>query len=100
MKKLLPLFALLSGSLVIAQTNYTPTAENLASRKTFQDYKYGMFIHWGLSSVFGHGEWVMNNRKIKIEDYKLYQRVFNPVDYDAEKWVLAAKAAGMKYIVF
>jgi len=83
-----------------AHQTYTPGEQNLTSRKTCQDNKYGMFIHWGLSSVLGHGEWVMNNRRIKIEDYRRYLGVFNPVDFDAEKWALTAKNAGMKYIVF
>lgn len=82
------------------QSTYLPSENNLAARKIFQDNKYGLFIHWGLSSVLGSGEWVMNNRRIKAEDYKRYLRVFNPVDFDAEKWVLTAKNAGMKYIVF
>jgi alpha-L-fucosidase len=100
MKKYLLFLSLLYSAVVSAQTSYTPATENLTNRETFEDNKYGMFIHWGLSSVLGHGEWVMNNRRIKIEDYQRYLRVFNPVDFDAEKWVLAAKNAGMKYIVF
>ncbi|HEX7845562.1 MAG TPA: alpha-L-fucosidase [Chitinophagaceae bacterium] len=100
MRKLIVCLALGLSNLVIAQSTYTPATENLASRKTFQDDKYGLFIHWGLSSVLGNGEWVMNNRRIRIEDYKRYLRVFNPVDFDAEKWVTTAKNAGMKYIVF
>lgn len=28
--------------------HYNPTAENLASRKDFQDAKFGIFLHWGL----------------------------------------------------
>lgn len=59
-----------------------------------------MFIHWGLSSVLGDGEWVMNNRNIKVADYTRLLRAFNPVDFDAAKWVATAKNAGMKYIVF
>lgn len=82
-----------------AQT-YTPAPSNVEARRQFQDMKYGMFIHWGLSSTLGDGEWVMNNRNIKVEDYKRLLNVFNPVDFDAAKWVSAAKAAGMKYIVF
>ncbi|NCT77142.1 MAG: alpha-L-fucosidase [Chitinophagaceae bacterium] len=82
-----------------AQT-YTPAPSNVEARHQFQDMKYGMFIHWGLSSTLGDGEWVMNNRNIKVEDYKRLLNVFNPVDFDAAKWVGAAKAAGMKYIVF
>ncbi|MFT3676361.1 MAG: alpha-L-fucosidase [Chitinophagaceae bacterium] len=80
--------------------SYTPAPSNIAARRDFQDIKYGMFIHWGLSSTLGDGEWVMNNRNIKVEDYKRLLNVFNPLDFDAAKWVGAAKAAGMKYIVF
>lgn len=100
MKKTLPALLLFCHLFAPAQESYKPSAENLAARKTFQDDKYGLFIHWGLSSVLGNGEWVMNNRQIKVEDYRRYNRVFNPVDFDAEKWVLTAKKAGMKYIVF
>lgn len=82
-----------------AQT-YTPTAENLAARKLFQDNKFGMFIHWGASSVLGSGEWVMNQRNIHVDEYTHLLRVFNPVDFDAHKWVSIAKNAGMKYITF
>lgn len=82
-----------------AQT-YDPAKSNLQARQQFQDNKYGMFIHWGLSSVLGNGEWVMNNRNIKVEDYSRLLRAFNPVDFDAAKWVSTAKNAGMKYIVF
>ena len=79
---------------------YTPAQENLNARHQFQDDKYGMFIHWGLFSLPSDGEWVMNNRNIKVTDYKRLLRGFNPVDFDAAKWVATAKNAGMKYIVF
>lgn len=100
MRKVFLHIFILMQTVIQAQTNYTPSADNIAARKTFQDNKYGMFIHWGLSSVFGHGEWVMQNRHITYDAYKKYLRVFNPIDFDAEKWVLTAKNAGMKYIVF
>ena len=82
-----------------AQT-YTPTAENLAARQEFQDMKLGMFIHWGASSVLGDGEWVMNNRNIGVQEYGRLINIFNPQNFDAKKWVAAAKASGMKYITF
>ena len=100
MKKFFFAIILIYAGLSKAQSSYTPTPENLAARKVLQDNKFGLFIHWGLSSVLGQGEWVMQNRKIKAADYQQYLRVFNPIDFDAEKWVLAAKNAGMKYIVF
>jgi len=33
------------------------------SREWFQDSRFGLFIHWGVYSVLGDGEWVMNNRR-------------------------------------
>ena len=83
-----------------AQPNYQPSKENLAAREWFRNAKFGMFIHWGASSVLGDGEWVMNNRNIKVENYYRLQNFFNPQDFDAKKWVGTAKAAGMKYITF
>jgi alpha-L-fucosidase len=80
--------------------DYSPTPENLSARQQFRENRYGMFIHWGLSSVLADGEWVMNIRNIKVVDYKRLLRAFNPVDFDAAKWVSTAKNAGMKYIVF
>lgn len=79
---------------------YQPSDKNLQARLDFQDRKYGMFIHWGLSSALGAGEWVMNNRNIHRDDYQRLLRAFNPVDFDAAKWVSIAKNAGMRYIVF
>jgi alpha-L-fucosidase len=97
MKKISLLFFSLCALMVQAQT-YTPTPANLAARKQFQDMKFGMFIHWGASSVLGNGEWVMNNRNIRVKEYQNLQRVFNPIDFDAKAWVDAAQGAGMNYI--
>jgi alpha-L-fucosidase len=88
----------MSGIHVFAQQKYIPSKENLAARQQFQDMKFGMFIHWGLSSVLANGEWVMNNRGIRQEDYKLLQKVFDPTDFNAKEWVTIAKNAGMQYI--
>jgi len=100
MKKII-LFCWLCMAMIMATAQtYQPTPDNLQARRQFQDNKFGMFIHWGLSSVLGDGEWVMNNRNIKVIDYTRLLRVFNPVDFNAAQWVSTAKNAGMKYIVF
>ncbi len=93
------ILGLICFSDVIAQ-DYTPSTENIVTRTTFQDMKFGMFIHWGASSVLGSGEWVMNNRNIGVKEYGRLINVFNPQNFDAKKWVAIAKAAGMKYITF
>jgi alpha-L-fucosidase len=83
---------------VTAQNSYTPSAENLQARKWFDSARFGMFIHWGAFSVLGDGEWVMNNRNIRVQEYTRLVDLFNPVSFDAEKWVSTAKRAGMQYI--
>ncbi|HNW57337.1 MAG TPA: alpha-L-fucosidase [Bacteroidales bacterium] len=81
------------------QTTYTPSPENLKSREWFQNARLGLFIHWGVYSVLGDGEWVMNTQQIDKETYQKLPAFFNPVNYDPKEWVSMAKAAGMKYIV-
>jgi alpha-L-fucosidase len=93
------LFSSLASITLFAQT-YTPTKEILESREAFQDMKLGMFIHWGASSVLGDGEWVMNQRNIRVQEYSRLINIFNPQNFDAKKWVATAKAGGMKYITF
>ena len=75
----------------------------------WREARFGMFVHWGLYAVpagewdgkaIGNcGEWIMNWCHIPIARYAKLAEQFNPVKYDAERWVLAARDAGMKYIV-
>ncbi len=97
--KKLTLIALLFCCVYVrAQSNYTPTADNLAAREHFQDMKFGLFIHWGIYSELGDGEWVMHNRNIPYDNYKRLADFFYPQAFDAKAWVQFAKRAGMKYI--
>lgn len=80
------------------QVDYRPSRANLEARKWFQDSKFGLFVHWGVYSVLGDGEWVMNNKKIPIPEYEKLATQFNPTEFDAAEWVALVKAAGMKYI--
>ena len=77
---------------------YTPTTENLAMRQWFDSARFGLFIHWGAFSVLGDGEWVMNNRNIRVQEYTRLVDIFDPRQFDAAQWVGAAKNAGMQYI--
>ncbi|MGA7755047.1 MAG: alpha-L-fucosidase, partial [Candidatus Sulfotelmatobacter sp.] len=82
----------------LAQTGDQPSPENLQARREFQDMKFGMFIHWGVYSVLGDGEWVFHNRKLTVDEYNRLPLFFDPEKFDAKTWVSLAKAAGMKYI--
>jgi alpha-L-fucosidase len=57
-----------------------------------------MFIHWGVYSLLGQGEWVMQHREIPVGAYEWLAATFDPVKFDARAWVSLAKAAGMRYI--
>jgi alpha-L-fucosidase len=78
--------------------SYQPSESNLRARQWFQDAKFGMFIHWGVYSVPGRGEWVMENEKIPISEYEKFAPQFNPTEFSAADIVSLAKSAGMKYI--
>ena len=102
---LLSIVFLLIAKLAICQAvypypmpDYTPTKENLESREMFRDMKFGMFIHWGIYSILGNGEWVMHDRGIPYKNYSRLASFFNPQQFNAKDIVDLAKAAGMKYI--
>ena len=75
-----------------------PSKENLEARNAFQNNKFGMFIHWGVYSLLGDAEWVMNNQNIQVDRYELLPTFFNPIEFDAKAIVKLAKDAGMRYI--
>ncbi len=95
--RLLPALCFLLFVSASAQ-QYTPSPQNLKAREWFNDARFGLFIHWGPFSIPGAGEWVMNERKITVKNYTRLEDFFNPIDFDAARWVSMAKNAGMKYI--
>jgi alpha-L-fucosidase len=83
---------------VRAQSTPAVPSERVAAREWFRDAKFGMFVHWGVYSQLGQGEWVMENRSIPVDTYEWLASAFNPVKFDARAWVATAKAAGVRYI--
>ena len=75
----------------------------------WREARFGLFIHWGLYAVPAGeykgtrskeiGEWIMSWANIPRADYEKFAPQFNPVKFDAARWVAIAKSAGMKYIV-
>lgn len=88
---------ILCCSTALAQ-EYVPTKENLQAREAFQDRKFGIFLHWGIYSMMGDGEWVMNNKNINYKEYEKLATGFYPSEFDAEEWVKSFRDAGVKYI--
>ena len=94
--------AIVSGAEVDARTRAAPSSlqssERAAARAWFRDAKFGLFIHWGVYSQLGQGEWVMQNRSIPIDSYEWLASAFNPIKFNAREWVSLAKRAGVRYI--
>lgn len=81
-------------------SKYVPAPENLEARQQFSDNRFGIFLHWGLYSMFAQGEWYMQNADIDHREYAKAADAFYPHRFDARQWVAAIKAAGSKYICF
>ncbi len=64
----------------------------------FEKMGLGMFVHWGLYSQLGMGEWTYLIHKREMSDYKKLADTFTAEDFNAEELVLTAKNAGCKYI--
>ena len=64
----------------------------------FMDKRFGMFIHFGPVSMRGTEIGWSRDREVAIEEYDNLYKEFNPVLFNADAWVKAAKDAGMKYL--
>jgi alpha-L-fucosidase len=108
------LLALMLPFLASCSQNATPQPRAEETKAQFdqrmewwREARFGMFIHWGLYAVPAgewdgkthHGEWIQTTAQIPVPTYEKFLDDFNPVKFDADEWALAAKAAGMEYIV-
>src|ERR1035437_1011974 len=117
---LLAWFAMLSSNHLLAQTYadspdpqaHETRAQHDARMKWWTDARFGLFIHWDMSSVAGTEiSWSRQSaRPLDVDKVpagyvedpaydNLYQR-FNPTKFNATEWARLAQAAGMNYIVF
>jgi alpha-L-fucosidase len=119
MRLSIPAVALVCFSLLgKSQDPYVVPKDTLVQQKLalWQDLKFGLLMHWGTYSQWGIVEsWSLCNededwckrRGPYAQNYELYKRkyeelkyTFQPTAFDPKKWALAAKDAGMKYMVF
>ncbi len=106
--------AMAQNSIHPASTAYVyPSQPEVAQNlEHWRDQKFGIIIHWGLYAVPGIIEswslcneaWIRRDTNSRYDDYKkwywgLHQQ-FNPQKFNPDSWAQAAKAAGMRYLVF
>lgn len=117
---IITLVMIAAGSPGWAQTDSVPDRETdplvLKKLEWFQDQKFGLLLHWGTYSQWQIVEsWSIcpededwtKRRGPYAQDYNTYvreyeqlQTTFNPTKFDPDSWAAAAKAAGMRYVVF
>ncbi len=74
-------------------------ADRARRMKWWHEAKFGMFIHWGLYSILGRHEWVMEMEGIPAEEYEKLAGQLKPKPNFAREWARLAKRTGQKYMV-
>ena len=120
MNKVFLSFLLFLSTITNGQENYPFVHETdpLAVKKLeeWKDWKFGLLMHWGPYSIWGIVEsWSLcpedegwcERKKGNFQNYAEYKKdyenlgkTFNPIKFNPAKWAIAAKDAGMKYMVF
>jgi alpha-L-fucosidase len=99
--RLMLVFVLL-GSALSLRAQWAPLINdsNAAQRIAWwREARFGMFLHWGVYSIPGRGEWVQWQEQIPVEEYAKLADQFHPDHFDADAWAGIAKAGGMRYMV-
>lgn len=119
-KSLLLLICFAATTAIAQHQTYFPDPDTAIQHRLeeWKDLKFGLLMHWGAYSQWGIVEswsicpedlsWATGGRKPGVTDnyhdyvkaYEKLKTTFNPVQFNPEKWAAAAKAAGMKYMVF
>ena len=82
-----------------AKSSAAEDADRARRMQWWHEARFGMFIHWGLYSVLGRHEWVMENEGIPVTEYEQLAKRFQPRPNAARAWAKLAKQAGQKYMV-
>ena len=60
-----------------AKKTISPVVKDRIRRmKWWHEAKFGMFLHWGMSSVLGRNEWVMDDEGLSWQEYEANAKKF------------------------
>ena len=88
----------LKDEIILHRRFFHKNAETRDERMAwFREARFGIFIHYGLYSTLGTGEWSQANENYTREEYAALAKSFAPKDGCAREWCELAKKAGAKY---
>ena len=77
----------------------TPVSpERAQTLERFKQARYGLFLHYGVYSLLGRGEWVQFREQIPVAEYERLIDRFTAERFDAGAICDLALDAGMKYL--
>lgn len=91
------LVASLAGALPGAR-GFQVSRSRSESLEWFKKARFGLFIHYGVYSLLGRGEWVQLREAIPVREYEKLKDRFTAENFNADRITDLALAAGMKYI--
>lgn len=65
--------------------------------RRFEDQAFGLFLHYGLYSLTGRGEWVQFHEEIPPEEYRRLAGRFTAEAFDGRSLARLARESGMRY---
>jgi len=80
------------------ETPKGPAPTPLPRVARFEQLAFGMFVHWGLYSQLGKGEWAKKQYGIGYEEYSKLLPTFDAKEFSGRELAKVAKSAGMKYV--
>jgi len=66
----------------------------------FHEARFGMFIHYGISTALGRGEWAQWQERIPRDEHLKLAMAFEPKSNCVDEWLDLAVEAGMRYACF
>ncbi len=78
----------------------TPESGNGRAQRVewFRNLKFGLFLHYGLYSLMGEGEWVQLRKPVPLAEYEKLKEQFTADAFDADAIAQLAQDAGMRYV--
>jgi alpha-L-fucosidase len=89
----------IAAGLLSAKAPESPFDAPASAIERWRTARFGMFLHWGLYSILGQGEWTVFADQIDYREYERLTERFTAADFNPRAWAAAAKSAGMKYMV-